>query len=663
MDISKIKQMVADGFATRKIAALQNEKVEELEQLIRENNLCMEKLDFNFDEIPKIKSLYENGVSAKQLGIKYGIDKRRVQKWAREEGTYRDKNLSHRIFHFNENIFDLIDSPEKAYWLGFLYADLYNYNDKRHYIRLELKLTDKDHVINFCNFVGYDPSKVEEVEILSKESGKIYYSARVTINSIHLTNQLTKLGCGQNKSLTISYPNWLKDELHVSFIRGIFDGDGSIKHTKSKNNREYNWSITGTREICEGIKKVFIEKYGIPLTLWQSAEDKTVNTWTVESSGNLKIHKICEIVYKNATICLPRKYQRYQELIEYNLSKHPKLFAAHHFNDIFIINGKELSKNYINSLLENEKRDLIPLIILECQKRGFLYPDSLQAVNTEYTRLLNTKVNTEENVLNNNGRLGTIICKYFCSSFYNTKARDYLSVRDAFLDSSKLESAISVQLGLKKEGQLGVISINHIIAALKDARLCAQPSIFKPSIAKFICSKYSEEGDVVGDYSCGFGGRLLGAMSCGRKYVGTDPLTVPELQQMVDHFGWHDRCKLIYMGSEFFRGGENSVDLYWSSPPYFDQEIYSDQLTQAYSKGEQYFYYQYWSETLKNVQFMLKPNKWFGLNVSDKYYKMVELAKEFFGPVVETVDLKSHRDHFGNNKDKVEHIYMFKNNK
>lgn len=177
-----------------------------------------------------------------------------------------------------------------------------------------------------------------------------------------------------------------------------------------------------------------------------------------------------------------------------------------------------------------------------------------------------------------------------------------------------------------------------------------------------ICIKYSNEGDTIGDYSAGFGGRLLGAASCNRKYIGTDPFTTLELEKMIDFFGF-ENCKVIGQGSENYRVEENSVDLYWSSPPYYDQEIYSDSLTQAYNKGRDYFYNEYWRKTLENIKYMLKPGKWFGVNTSKNYYKLVEMAQEYFGNVVESVKLVSYRGHFVGGKSKEEMIYMFKNNK
>ena len=89
--------------------------------------------------------------------------------------------------------------------------------------------------------------------------------------------------------------------------------------------------------------------------------------------------------------------------------------------------------------------------------------------------------------------------------------------------------------------------------------------------------------------------------------------------------------------------------------------------SQAYNQGEDYFYNIYWKQTLENVKFMLKPNKWFGLNILAKYTKMVEMAKEQFGEPVEIVQLRTVRSHLtkniNNSAEKFEPVYMFRNNK
>jgi hypothetical protein len=111
-------------------------------------------------------------------------------------------------------------------------------------------------------------------------------------------------------------------------------------------------------------------------------------------------------------------------------------------------------------------------------------------------------------------------------------------------------------------------------------------------------------------------------------------------------------------------GDKDSIDFSYSSPPYFLQEYYTSDLSQAYNMGEEYFYNVYWNKTLNNVRYMLKPGKWFGLNVKNTP-KMLEMAIDKFGPVVEQINLRTIRGHLNKKAgiEKTEYVYMFKNDK
>lgn len=343
------------------------------------------------------------------------------------------------------------------------------------------------------------------------------------------------------------------------------------------------------------------------------------------------------------------------------------------YEEIVSIDDKLLNKKYIQSLTYEEREALIEPLFTLFRSTDFLYLVETDAeLQKSYQRLLDLEINTSDMESYNNASLGTNICKHFCRSFFLSTERNKPNLVEVFADDKKLRALIKNRLGMDwlRDDERGVgvneafsISFKMLVQGMRSMRLVPAISMFKPSIAKLVCMKYSEPGDTVGDYSCGFGGRLLGAISCGRKYQGTDPLTVPELQKMVDYYGFQG-TKLINSGSEDYRGEENSVDLYWSSPPYWSQEFYSNDISQAYNQGEDYFYDVYWKKTLENVQYMLKPGKWFGLNVKN-YPRMLEMAVDVFGEVVETVQLKTTRSHLtkaaGNVK--MEGLYMFRNNK
>lgn len=340
------------------------------------------------------------------------------------------------------------------------------------------------------------------------------------------------------------------------------------------------------------------------------------------------------------------------------------------YDEILTINGSALTKHYIQSLNKQERENLIEPIFQEFRKIGFLYPDDSTAkLKKDYQRLIDYQPDVDTNELFNNSSLATNVCRYFCRSFFNATDTKAPTMMELFNNDEKLRKTIRNRLGLdwlESDGKgPGVnesfnLSFRMLIQGFRSQRLTATISMFKPNIAKYLCTKYSNVGDTVGDYSCGFGGRLLGAMSCQRKYIGTDPLTTEELEVMAKFYNFKDYT-LIKSGSENYRGDPNSVDLYYSSPPYWSQEVYSKDSTQAYNQGEDYFYNIYWKNTLENVKYMLKPGKIFGLNVIN-YPKMVEMAKEIFGEPMEEIKLRTVRSHLNKSAGttKYEPIYIFK---
>ena len=349
------------------------------------------------------------------------------------------------------------------------------------------------------------------------------------------------------------------------------------------------------------------------------------------------------------------------------------------FDEILEIDEKKLTKKYIESLSKQERLDLIDPIFNLLRTTDFIYPDDEVKIKKSWKRLQEYVPDLDSPDLFNNSSLATDICKHFCHTFYQATETGKPTLIDNFKNDAVLKKIIHNRLGLgwldpddRGPGVNEAFNLSFkmiVFQGGRSMRLVNATSIFKPSIAKYICMKYSSPGDTVGDYSCGFGGRMMGAVSCGRKYIGTDPLTVPELERMVDFFKFPD-CTLIHSGSENYRGKENSVDLYWSSPPYQDMESYSNDPTQAYNNGTDHFYDVYWKQTLANVRFMLKPGKVFGLNVMSRYDRMIEMAREQFGNPVEEIRLRTIRSHLGKNLSKgidgiqkYEPVFIFKNNK
>lgn len=127
--------------------------------------------------------------------------------------------------------------------------------------------------------------------------------------------------------------------------------------------------------------------------------------------------------------------------------------------------------------------------------------------------------------------------------------------------------------------------------------------------------------------NCGFGGRMLGALSSTKnfKYVGTDPCTetmyhLHELGEYIEMAtGREESYELHCCGSEDFKGKPNSIDFAFTSPPYFDLEVYSTEETQCYNKFPNLkdWLEGYVRQTIKNIYVMLKPGRVYAINIAD----------------------------------------------
>lgn len=147
-----------------------------------------------------------------------------------------DNNRSemYRIYPLNQKYFDIIDDEYKAYWLGLLYADGCNKDDRGSW-SIELQEQDK-YLLD-----GLNKSLNCEKPLLFRDlkSKKPNWSNSYTleINSKYMCERLTELGCHPRKSLTLKFPTENQVPVHLlqHFIRGYIDGDGCIFYLKKEN--------------------------------------------------------------------------------------------------------------------------------------------------------------------------------------------------------------------------------------------------------------------------------------------------------------------------------------------------------------------------------------------------------------------------------------------
>ena len=244
------------------------------------------------------QEMYLNGKSTIAIGKELHLDRSALVRFMKSNGIEVER-MPHKK-KINEDIFEVIDTEEKAYWLGFLYADGCVSSGNRNDIELSLKLSDVHHVEKFKNFIGFEGKLITDS-----------YRCRVTFKNKKIKSNLIKLGCTPKKSLTLTFPdeNQVPEYLIRHFIRGYFDGDGSIICT----DKTKAISIIGTYNMLENI----CELVNIPKGRIYPLNNHTDKTFRIETGSKTNILNFIKFIYDDCNIYLDRKYKKYKMLIDY----------------------------------------------------------------------------------------------------------------------------------------------------------------------------------------------------------------------------------------------------------------------------------------------------------------------------------------------------------
>lgn len=233
-----------------------------------------------------------------------------------------------RIKNVNDFLFDKIDDEKSAYFLGLFYADGNIFKKKKwnsYNISLTQSEKDFDIVLKLKNALETD-RKITEILIKDKK----YYT--LSINSNKIYEDLVKLGLSENKSLIINFPTFLPDNLINHFIRGYFDGDGSVwegqrkkmiikKENKQGEYREriiqnVKFNITGSNSFIPDFQNCLIEKCGLSKTKLNYSKSKEEHKHcSIEYSGRKNMKLFFDFIYKDATIYGERKYKKFKEIL------------------------------------------------------------------------------------------------------------------------------------------------------------------------------------------------------------------------------------------------------------------------------------------------------------------------------------------------------------
>lgn len=273
------------------------------------------------DQIKYIINDYNKNHNIKKLSQKFNTSQETVRKLLHRNGIetlltcHKEKNKHPRDSRF----FEKIDSPEKAYWLGFLYADGYVENVGRYVVRINLQRDDADHLYKFLKAIK--ATNIEVKYTTKKAADKEYYGCYVSLSDKDMVNDLISKGCVPRKSLILSFPNEdiVPYNLLSHFIRGYSDGDGSLYTSLSKKSGKiiYGWHILGTKKFLIGIQNY--------LGLNRLKLEDRGNYFSLNVSGAKLLIETLSCIYNDSfsDIELTRKRKKFDDLLLQRMNGEP----------------------------------------------------------------------------------------------------------------------------------------------------------------------------------------------------------------------------------------------------------------------------------------------------------------------------------------------------
>lgn len=238
-----------------------------------------------------------NVKKVKEVLKKHGIPIRDFSQAASES----NKN---RALYKNEDYFNE-ESSNMAWILGFLASDG-TVSSSNNTIKIGLSARDKEIL-----------EKIKkEIQI---ENKIVEYTTKDGFDCVDLHWTCAKhkqilaiYGITPNKTFTIKPPLQLSKKYWIDFIRGYFDGDGSVNLIQNKALR---WQVCGaTKEILQWIIDFLYEEFQIPKVNIMCQDRENILYYFQYSTKATK--QIYSVLYTPNSLFLKRKKDKFNEIIK-----------------------------------------------------------------------------------------------------------------------------------------------------------------------------------------------------------------------------------------------------------------------------------------------------------------------------------------------------------
>ena len=283
----------------------------QINKILADNNIPIrggrKKKTLSQEQIVTVTEMINNGAFLKEVADYCKLDKETMRIRLKELGL-KITNTNRINRRIKSDYFSVIDSPIKAYWLGFLFADgTVDHYQKTGRIRLQLQEKDKEILEKFKEDLSLDCKIIYDIRPNST-------CCSVEFVDEQIFQDLAKYNIVPNKTYkidTIPYDR-IPEEYLSAFALGLFDGDGGLSCSKNfSTDVTFSYTAYHEQEVKDFQRLInkIINKKEFNKPFFSSA-------WHVQWRGRLQVLSILDKLYENCPRFLKRKHDLYLKLKE-----------------------------------------------------------------------------------------------------------------------------------------------------------------------------------------------------------------------------------------------------------------------------------------------------------------------------------------------------------
>ncbi len=303
----EIAELYLAGNSINEISQIKNRSYYLIRRELESKNIKITNKILNDTQDKELCELYLSGFSIRKIAVKLNISTKVVS-----NTIHRNKiNPRYSKYKLDDHFFDKIDSWEKAYILGLIYADGYLSKGSSTF---NLGFVEKDkYILDKINECIRSDRNLSFNE--GEGNNQNFYRLSITNKNFH--KALVSHGATPKKAFTISFPK-IDKNLIPAFILGYFDGDGYFTIDKRKRSTGY-LGICSNKKFCQEVQKVLLQ-YDIKSNIY-------IHSTRNQESAELRIgkteelYKLFDLLYTNAKMFFIRKYDKFLHLLKLKKGK------------------------------------------------------------------------------------------------------------------------------------------------------------------------------------------------------------------------------------------------------------------------------------------------------------------------------------------------------